>query len=96
MFRRSVTIFAGVALALSLGAATAFAGQGNPSLTGTGQPSQSCDDSQPGPPGFNSGGFAKAELRYANPDSQGGTASGNAHVVSQYDVACYHFSQSHS
>jgi len=26
---------------------------------------------------------------YANPDSRGGTASGNSHVVAQYDVACF-------
>ncbi len=95
MVRRSAAILAGLALALSLGSATVLAGQGNPSPTGTGQPSVSCDDFQPGPPGFDSVGFAKAEEHYANPDSQGGTASGNVHVVSQYDVACYHFSQSH-
>jgi len=31
----------------------------------------------------------KAGTVYANPTSQGGTSSGNTHVVSQYDVACY-------
>jgi hypothetical protein len=86
MVRRLAAILAGATLALSLGSATVLAGQ----------PNQSCEDSQPGPPGFDSVGFAKADLHYANPDSQGGTASGNDHVVSQYDVACYHFSQSHS
>ena len=30
-----------------------------------------------------------AQAVYANPTSQGGTSSGNTHVVSQYDVACY-------
>jgi hypothetical protein len=73
-------------LVLTIGCATALAGQ----------PSVSCEDFQPGPPGFSSVGFAKAELVYANPGSQGGISSGNAHVVSQYDVACEHFSQSHS
>ena len=69
---------------------------GNPA--GTGQPSQSCGSagSEMAPPGFSTAGFANAESHYANPDSQGGTASGNWHVVSQYDVACYHFTQNHS
>jgi hypothetical protein len=92
MVRRVAAILAGGALALSLGAATVLAGAGNPSPTGTGQPSQNCANSQPGPPGFNSGGFATADLHYANPGSQGGTASGNGQVVAQYDVACYHVS----
>jgi hypothetical protein len=92
MFRRFGVIVAGVSLALSLGTATAFAGSGNPSTTG--QPNTSCEDFQPGPPGFNSGGFANADSHYANPGSQGGTSSGNnPKVVSQYDVACYHVSQ---
>ena len=87
-----------MALALTIGSATVFAGTGNPSPTGTGQPSQSCGSSgaEMSPPGFNSGGFANADLHYANPTSQGGTASGNGHVVAQYDVACYHFTQAHS
>jgi len=94
MIRRLLTISASIALALSLGSATVLAGQGNPS--GTGQPNQSCEDSQPGPAGFATDGFANAEQHYANPESKGGTASGNEHVVSQYDVACYHVSQIHS
>ena len=36
---------------------------------------------------FNENGVAGTV--YANPTSQGGTSSGNSHVVSQYDVACY-------
>ena len=36
---------------------------------------------------FNDSGVAGAV--YANPTSQGGISSGNPHVVSQYDVACY-------
>jgi hypothetical protein len=86
MRRQLAAILAGGALVLSIGSATALAGQ----------PSVSCDDFQPGPPGFSTDGFANAELHYANPGSQGGISSGNVHVVSQYDVACYHFSLSHS
>ena len=36
-----------------------------------------------------------AAMTDANPDSQGGTSSGNWHVVSQYDVACFQVSQPH-
>jgi hypothetical protein len=91
MLRRLTIGLATATLALSMGAATALAG--NPA--GTGQPSTSCDDFQPGPAGFDSGGFALAETVYANPadtGSQGGISSGNPAVVSQYDVACYQVS----
>jgi hypothetical protein len=80
-------------LACTLGSA-AFAG--DPHTSGTkGQPNQSCEQSGTHPgraasaPGsaFNDTGTAAAV--YANPDSKGGTHSGNSHVVSQYDVACY-------
>ena len=37
---------------------------------------------------FNPNGVSGAV--YANPTSRGGIASGNSHVVAQYDVACYH------
>jgi hypothetical protein len=60
----------------------------------TGQPSQT-EDPTTSPPGHSSGGFAKAELVYANPGSQGGTSSGNLHVVSQYDVAGFQWAQHH-
>src|SRR5207248_10237246 len=64
-----------------------------------GQPSQnplsSCEVSTMHPgnaasaPGsaFNDSGVAGTH--YANPDSKGGISSGNTHVVSQYDVACF-------
>ena len=64
----------------------------NPNGPATGQPSQS-EDPATSPPGHSSGGFAKAELVYANPGSQGGMSSGNSHVVSQYDVAGFQCSQ---
>jgi hypothetical protein len=61
----------------------------------TGQPSQSCQATNPpafpgdtgSAPGSAFNGTANAI--YANPDTQGGTSSGNAHVVAQYDVACF-------
>ena len=45
-----------------------------------------------GPAGFNSGGFAHAETVYAGSPGTPSAANGNAHAVSQYDVACYQVS----
>lgn len=73
------------------GALSFVALAGNP--PGTGQPNQECEDTHPGraaaAPGsaFNESG--KAGTVYANPDSQGGLSSGNSHVRSQYDTACF-------
>jgi opacity protein-like surface antigen len=54
-----------------------------------GQPNKTCP-TPPTVPGFNTSGFSKtADAHYANPTSQGGTSSGNPHVVAQYDVACF-------
>ena len=64
----------------------------NPNPSGTGQPSQDAGSQTSEPRGFTTGGFANAEQHYANPDSKGGTKSGNTHVVSQYDVAAYQIS----
>jgi len=78
-------------LALSLSATIALAA--NPS--GSGQPGAECgaENAWVMPGGFSTGGFANAEAHYANDDSTGGLASGNWHVVSQYDVACYQLTQ---
>ena len=85
--RLALAIFgSGLALALVAGPVAA----GNPS--GTGQPGASCEDEPMAPAGFNSGGFANADLHYAGNGAPSlNAASGNA--VSQYDVACYHVSQ---
>jgi hypothetical protein len=65
----------------------------NPHANGTtGQPNQSCEESQPGPPGFNSGGFANAEEHYAGNGKSAAHANSD-HAVSQYDVACFQVSQ---
>jgi len=74
--KRMLTALA-CAVALSV-AAPVFAAS-NPS--GTGPPSQSCEEQPSSPPGFNTAGFANAESHY-NPGSQ-------------YDVACYQVSQPH-
>ena len=83
---RKFALTAAIALALASAAAPAVAA---PNPSGQGQPSFSCPDFITSPQGFNSGGFANADTHYANPDATGGVHSGNSHVVSQYDVACY-------
>jgi hypothetical protein len=63
--------------------------------TGTqGQPNQSCGSqtAPSNPPGFDTGGFTNAENHYAGTQPQN---SGNPDSVSQYDVACFQFSQHH-
>jgi hypothetical protein len=91
MKRVLVVILASGALALG-GATAALAG--NPSPTGTGQPSQSCgSDTAPNTPG----NAANAPGSAFNPNGQAGSVyagqqpqnSNNSHSVSQYDVACY-------
>jgi ABC-type transport system substrate-binding protein len=93
MLRRLTLAFGAASLALSMAATMAVAG--NPA--GTGQPSVECgdEDATTLAPGFNTAGFAHAEDVYANDDSTGGLASGNWHVVSQYDVACYQITIHH-
>jgi hypothetical protein len=83
----------GVTLLFGIGslAVPAVAGAAaNPS--GSGQPSQECGSTTApsGPAGFDTGGFANAEARYAGSAPQN---SKNPHSVSQYDVACYQVSQ---
>jgi hypothetical protein len=83
-----------VLLAATALAATPALSAPNPS--GTGQPTQSCQDVGTGPPGITSttNGFAtKAVIVYAGTPGTPSFANGNAHAVSQYDVACYQFSQ---
>jgi hypothetical protein len=63
----------------------------NPS--GTGQPNQECESSTP--PGFSSGGFANAEEHYAGEGTGSLEHAGSSHAVSQYDVACFQYSQHH-
>lgn len=45
------------------------------------------------PHGFTTTGFAKAELVYAG--SEDSHSADNAHAVSQYDIACVHFTSAH-
>jgi len=79
------------ALALAAGAL------GAPNPNTTGQPSQSCQKVGTGPPGITSttNGFATTAVNvYAgSPGTE--SAEANAIAVSQYDVACFQFSQHH-
>jgi hypothetical protein len=89
MRKRLVTLIIGAAVIVGPGVASAAS---NPN--GTGQPSQECgaDNALANPPGFDSVGFANAEEQYAGSAPQN---SKNPTSVSQYDVACFQFSQHH-
>ena len=75
-----------------MGAGTAMAAT-NPA--GSGQPGAECGapGSTSEPSGFLKDGFANAEAHYAGSDGTPSLNSGNAHAVSQYDVACFQVSQ---
>jgi hypothetical protein len=82
---------------LTIAAAAVFApaiASAAPNPSGSGQPSQSCgiDTAPNNPPGFDTAGFANAESHCAGSAPQN---SKNPKSVSQYDVACYQFSQHH-
>lgn len=85
-------VVAVVAVAALFVFAVASALAGNPSPTGTGQPSQSCQAEPTGPPGIISttNGFATRAVNvYAGSQPQN---SNNPRSVSQYDVACFQVS----
>ena len=62
------------------------------------QPAAECGD--PGatlaPPGFSTHGFANAETHYAGSEGTPSATNGSLHAVSQYDIACVHFTSSHT
>jgi len=83
-----------LATILSASTATVALAAANPN--GTGQPSQSCQSEPSGPPGLLSttnGFFRVAVNVYAGSPGTHSLVSGNSHVVSQYDVACFQVSQ---
>jgi hypothetical protein len=86
---------AGASLAVVLLAGSALAA-GNPSPTGTGQPSQSFGSATAPnmPPGFGTAGFTHAGTVYAGNGVSADHAN-SANAVSQYDIACYQVSQPH-
>ncbi|MFZ0324622.1 MAG: hypothetical protein WAN48_10880 [Actinomycetes bacterium] len=98
---KRVHAFALVIPALVLGLAGPAAAASNPA--GSGQPGTAnpagvaCGDAgaTAQPPGFASPGFAVAETHYAGSPGTGSLNSGNAHAVSEYDIACYQFTHNH-
>jgi hypothetical protein len=89
MLRRTIGAIGTAAFVLSLSAGAVLGGQ----------PGASCGD--PGatlnPPGFDSRGFANAETHYAGSTGTNSLAHANStHAVSQYDIACVHFTAAHS
>jgi hypothetical protein len=88
--RRFVSLFVVIATVFAFAVSSALAG--NPSPTGTGQPTQSCQAEPTGPPGITSttNGFATTAVNvYAGTQPQN---SKNPKSVSQYDVACFEVS----
>jgi hypothetical protein len=85
-------VFRRLSLALAGGMLLAAASVGG---TFAAQPFAECGDTgaEMNPPGFDSPGFAKAELVYAG--SENSHSADNAHAVSQYDIACVHFTSAH-
>jgi|tagenome__1003787_1003787.scaffolds.fasta_scaffold20422216_1 hypothetical protein len=81
---------AGVAAAASNPAGTGQPGTANPNGVACGDPGATSQ-----PPGFGTAGFANAETHYAGSPGTGSLHSGNAHAVSEYDIACYQFTQNH-
>ena len=89
MLRRTIGAIGATAIVLGLSAGLAFAGQPGAECGAAG--------AEMSPPGFNSGGFAKAETHYAGSDGTASLAhSQSGMAVSQYDIACVHFTAAHS
>ena len=96
MFRRALTALCAATLFLVLAAAPVAAGSGNPA--GTGQPEAECGDegAELEPAGFLTEGFANAEAHYAGSEDTPSLLNANSeHAVSQYDIACVHFTAAH-
>ena len=86
MFRRLSIALAGAGLLVTMTVGGTLAAQ----------PFAECGDpgAEMNPPGFDSPGFAKAELVYAGSENSHSNPD-NAHAVSQSDIACVHFTSAH-
>ena len=78
------------ALAASNPAGTGQPGTANPAGVACGDPGATAQ-----PNGFGTAGFANAAAHYAGSPGTGSLNSGNAHAVSEYDIACYQATQNH-
>jgi hypothetical protein len=88
LLRRTLTAVSAAALFLTLSAASVAGGQ----------PGAECghEGATLEPPGFLTDGFANAEEHYAGSDGTASLANANSdHAVSQYDIACVHYTASH-
>jgi hypothetical protein len=84
-----------IAVAAAIASLTAVAPAIGASPGGGGQPNQSCEEQPAGPPGITSttNGFATRAVNvYAGSPGTPSALNGDAHAVSQYDVACFEFS----
>jgi hypothetical protein len=92
--KRSSTVSRSLTLAMALGAAMALS-MASGALAG--QPGAECGSggAELAPHGFSTAGFAIAETMYAGSDGTHSLNSNNGHAVSQYDIACVHFTASH-
>ena len=89
MIRRTTAIAGGILLALSLSAGVALAGQPGAECGAAGATLS--------PAGFDTQGFANAEAKYAGSDGTPSLANASSdHAVSQYDIACVHYTAAHS
>ena len=89
MLRRTFGVVGATVIALSMSAGVAFAAQ----------PGASCGSAGAtmSPPGFNTSGFANAGVNYAGSIGTASLAHSNsANAVSQYDIACVHYTAAHS
>jgi hypothetical protein len=85
LFRRLSLALAGAGLLVAMSVGGTMAAQPFASCGSTGAEMM--------PHGFTTTGFAKAELVYAG--SENSHSADNAHAVSQYDIACVHFTSAH-
>jgi hypothetical protein len=62
-----------------------------------GQPGAECGaaGAELEPAGFLTDGFANAEANYAGSEGTPSLAANSTHAVSQYDIACVHYTASH-
>jgi hypothetical protein len=96
LIRRTLAALGAATFILIGSTAGVLAGGGNPA--GTGQPGAECGDEGATlePAGFLTDGFAVAESHYAGSDRTASLANANSdHAVSQYDIACVHYTASH-
>jgi len=92
--RRSLILSSSLAISMLLSGAAMTLAAANPR---TGQPGAECGDENATlePPGFLKLGFANAETHYAGSEGTPSLAHGSSAAVSQYDIACVHFTAAH-